>query len=1536
MAREGKKIQHIHSNVPNKQPKANILEYGELAVNNAAGNEFISTKNSNDEVVRFSSDGKIVSVIEKKSIIPYEGKVIDVTENDLLNNQSQLLIKFNQVAAKETNKHDVVNGATDMHGDEINPSTDGGKTNGAGFAIDMSRYAMIDANPSFSSVTTNDISSNDGENLCITSDKETRISGSEKTVVGTDCSSNQTQELVMNGDSVIISGDTVKIIGLSEDSYNNNYVTDGNIESDGTITLKRKGLSYVSITGLSEFIGGVTDDNYVTNGNVNPTSGVITLNRQNGDVSVNGLSDFVGNKIGELDPIATNAEYTTSGATKVIVFKDKDGNVLSGLTIDATDFIKDGMVNNVSIEDVEVEGETVRCLVITFNTDAGKEDINIPISDIFDEGRLNNYYTKSEIDHSLGRWFSPINQNSSSVTDVLEELELVTSAAINDLDSRVIEISGDVKNIDERVTILENKDDIYVEEGNVDSNGLVTLTMSAGEDKYINGLASYIDGKIAASSADTYAVSGNVDSSNGEIKIRKNDGTDATVVGLKDFVDARANALNTDNFVTSGTINATSGLITLSRQNGNVDINGLATFVDGRVGALSGDTNDYVTGGSVDSGSGVITLKVKGQNDATVNGLSTYVDNRLNALDGIATSASVVTTGNDTKIVFKDKNGTELSGLTIDANKFVKDGMVMSVEIKDVEGVKSLVITWNNDSAPEVDPLVTVIPVTDIFDPAVLDDYYTKTQINNVLGNMFDASNPTSSVTDVIVENELVVSAALNDLNSRVIEVSGDVATNSTRISNLDGRVTVLEGKQDKYVASGSFDSGTVTLTMSDGTSVYITGISTGEGADGNDYVTGGTVNSDGTITLNIKGGDTATISGLSTYLTNNDKYVSGGSVDANSGAITLKLKNGNDVTLTGLSAYVSAHDTNDYVTGGTVNENTGAITLNTRSGGTASVSGLSNYLAKNDKHVSGGSVNSATGVINLSLSDGTTKSISGLSDYVSAHDSNSYVTAGTVDSGSGIITLSVKDIGNVTVDGLGAYLNGKISAVSGDTNDYVTGGTLNQTNGNIQLTLTGGKSPVNITGLSTYIDSKTSGFSTTDIQVNGGSVNSSDGVITLTRIDSKNTSATVPSISVSGLKAFVDSEITINDKYVSGGSINQTNGNITLGVSNGNQVTITGLSNYVDSKTDDYLPLSGGTITDTNHINFRDSSNYITTRVDPNDEHSDPDYQLVLEGQSGVITTNTLYPEGYPGIIMSESLITGNNAMVASPFGLRSDTKVWNTNGGITDLPNLSKGTTSGTGNAVTDINVSGHEITLVKGATFADDSNVVHKTGDETISGNKTFNNSVTLKNPIYINDSTTGHISLNATYRTLEVANNAGGSVVISPSVTSNSFIKSGGTATQVLLANGGVKELSEITPTDVWVNESGDTMTGNLVFNNGEADTIWLNATNGNISTIGNITATGSMFSSDKRLKENIHFLENEDLDKVKNIEFKSFNFISNKSSQKIGVIAQELQENGLGKLTSVNDGGYLAVDYISLLCLKIAQLEKEIEELKKNK
>ena len=69
-------------------------------------------------------------------------------------------------------------------------------------------------------------------------------------------------------------------------------------------------------------------------------------------------------------------------------------NFTNGSTIltyvDATDFIKDGMVDSVEI----VNGY----LVITFNTDAGKEPISIDITEIFNP---NNYYTKTEVNNQL-------------------------------------------------------------------------------------------------------------------------------------------------------------------------------------------------------------------------------------------------------------------------------------------------------------------------------------------------------------------------------------------------------------------------------------------------------------------------------------------------------------------------------------------------------------------------------------------------------------------------------------------------------------------------------------------------------------------------------------------------------------------------------------------------------------------------------------------------------------------------------------------------------------------------------------------------------------------------------------------------------------------------------------------------------------------------------------------------------------------------------------------------------------------------------
>ena len=90
------------------------------------------------------------------------------------------------------------------------------------------------------------------------------------------------------------------------------------------------------------------------------------------------------------------AEYIRDD--RKIYFRDYNGNDL--FYIDATDFIKDGMVSNVAVEYRTIEGEEIECLVVTFNEDSGQEEIPIPLYKIFDSRQ---YYTKAEIDGMMER-----------------------------------------------------------------------------------------------------------------------------------------------------------------------------------------------------------------------------------------------------------------------------------------------------------------------------------------------------------------------------------------------------------------------------------------------------------------------------------------------------------------------------------------------------------------------------------------------------------------------------------------------------------------------------------------------------------------------------------------------------------------------------------------------------------------------------------------------------------------------------------------------------------------------------------------------------------------------------------------------------------------------------------------------------------------------------------------------------------------------------------------------------------------------------
>lgn len=156
MAKNRKKLIHVHSSVYDKQPTQDSLEYGELAVNNSERMSFISTKNSSDEVVRFSEDKILVDWMERKTVFPYTAVIDNV---DLEENKSNIEFKMNQLVAKNTPKSNDVNHAKDIDGQDI--EADGG------FAIDMSRYAMIGANPSFKTISTTDGADIKGDSVVI-------------------------------------------------------------------------------------------------------------------------------------------------------------------------------------------------------------------------------------------------------------------------------------------------------------------------------------------------------------------------------------------------------------------------------------------------------------------------------------------------------------------------------------------------------------------------------------------------------------------------------------------------------------------------------------------------------------------------------------------------------------------------------------------------------------------------------------------------------------------------------------------------------------------------------------------------------------------------------------------------------------------------------------------------------------------------------------------------------------------------------------------------------------------------------------------------------------------------------------------------------------------------------------------------------------------------------------------------------------------------------------------------------------------------
>ena len=221
-----------------------------------------------------------------------------------------------------------------------------------------------------------------------------------------------TDELFVRGLGNYTGGTTSAATSLQEVINDNEFVTAAALNELNNTKLDASAATGFVTSGQVE--SQITSKNYVTSAQV--------------ETQITGKNYATVSQIPSVGDFFDAVEYDSS--TTRINFKN--GNTVKAY-VDATPFIKDGMVSDVVIDTPTAGTHSgVECLVVSFNTDSEKAVIEIPLSDIFDP---ENYYNKNDVDAAI----------ASAVTrldGIIEDNEYVIATAINDLNTRKLDASA--------------------------------------------------------------------------------------------------------------------------------------------------------------------------------------------------------------------------------------------------------------------------------------------------------------------------------------------------------------------------------------------------------------------------------------------------------------------------------------------------------------------------------------------------------------------------------------------------------------------------------------------------------------------------------------------------------------------------------------------------------------------------------------------------------------------------------------------------------------------------------------------------------------------------------------------------------------------------------------------------------------------------------------------------------------------------------------------------------------------------------------
>lgn len=255
-------------------------------------------------------------------------------------------------------------------------------------------------------------------------------------------------------DKIRLSGTTYDIIDATAVHSLDGYWTTG--ETTAAIT--------AATNALAE---SIAEQGYQTSGDVqnaitavtNPINNTLTAHTANTDIHVTIADKNAWNaKVDESDIAGLFGNVLYDSTTQRINFyhESTGGTVLA--YIDASDFVKDAFLDSVVVEDRVVSGETVPCLVFTWNTDAGKSETVIPIGGTFDPS---NYYTKTEIDNIVTGITEDIDEATSGKADTTAVTAVNNALTAHTSDSTIHVPASEIS------TALDGKQDALVSGTNI-------------------------------------------------------------------------------------------------------------------------------------------------------------------------------------------------------------------------------------------------------------------------------------------------------------------------------------------------------------------------------------------------------------------------------------------------------------------------------------------------------------------------------------------------------------------------------------------------------------------------------------------------------------------------------------------------------------------------------------------------------------------------------------------------------------------------------------------------------------------------------------------------------------------------------------------------------------------------------------------------------------------------------------------------------------------------------------------------------------